>query len=246
MIPEERKTEICNIVNTRKAVTVSELMTELDASEATIRRDLTELSKKGLIKKVHGGAVTIQNMITTDYKVSEKASINIDDKERIARYAAELITDSDLVYIDAGTTTSFLIEYINAPNAVFVTNAPFHAAKLASRGFSVYLTGGRVKSSTEALIGSMCLEALQRYNFTLGFFGTNAVSTTNGFTTPDPDEALIKECAITHTLNPYILCDKSKFNLTSSVQFAKYGEVPIITTGKIPSEYKKESGTVII
>lgn len=249
MLSEERKKMICDYVNRENAVTVQELMKVFDASEATIRRDLTELNRKGLLVKVHGGAVALQNQITTDYNVSEREMVSRDEKIRIARYGATLIQPNDLIYIDAGTTTGFLIDYLDygtCREAVFVTNAIVHATRLSANGYTVYLTGGRLKSTTEALVGTECYAGLQRYRFSIGFFGTNAVSRSAGCTTPDPEEAKIKEIAIRHTRMPYILCDPNKFDKISSVQFAEFGQGTIITTGTLPAEYQSEQTIVVV
>lgn len=240
MLPEERKTQICDYINSQNAVSSIELMERFSASEATIRRDLTELDKRGLISKVHGGAVSIQNQITTDYNVAEREEKNQAEKIRIAKYAANLIQPNDLIFIDAGTTTSYLIDYVTASNVTFITNAIVHAKKLSALGHRVYLTGGLLKNTTEALVGGDCYHTLERYQFSIGFFGTNAVNHKEGFTTPDPEEARIKECAIAHTLSPYVLCDHTKFDLVASVRFAKYEQACIITGNKLPDAYKND------
>lgn len=240
MLPEERKSLILEYINTNHAVSTTELMQQFDASEATIRRDLTEMSSKGIISKVHGGAVSIHNQIAYDYNVSEREGKNADEKRAIARYAASLINQNDLVFLDAGTTTSYLIDYIDIPNVTFITNAIIHAQKLATKGYRVYLTGGRLKSMTEALVGGDCYESLTKYHFSIGFFGTNAVNHEDGFTTPDPEEAKIKECALAHTLSPYVLCDHAKFDMTAPVSFAEYSQACIITSGNIPKAYQKD------
>lgn len=248
MLSEERKKQICDYVNTQSAVTVQELMQRFSASEATIRRDLTELNKKGLLIKVHGGAVALQSQITVDYNVAERETVNRESKMNIARYAASLIQANDLVYIDAGTTTSLLVDYLDYgtyKDVIFVTNAIIHAKKLSAGGFTVYLTGGRLKAATEALIGAECYENLQKYQFSIGFFGTNAVSRTEGFTTPDPEEAEIKRTAICHTRSPYVLCDYEKFDKTSSVRFAEFKQVKVITDGKLPIGYQKEKNIIM-
>lgn len=249
MLSEERKKMICDYVNQESAVTVQELMKVFDTSEATIRRDLTELNKKGLLVKVHGGAVALQNQITMDYKVSEREQVNREEKLKIAQYAAALIQSNDLVYLDAGTTTGFLIDYLDygtCRETVFVTNAISHAAKLSASGYTVYLTGGRLKSTTEALIGAECYAGLQQYQFSIGFFGTNAVSRSAGYTTPDPEEARIKAVAFHHTGVPYVLCDSSKFDKISSVRFAEFGSGKMITAGRVSQEYQKEPTIIIV
>lgn len=240
MLPEERKQLILEYINTNKAVSTAELMKVFDASEATIRRDLSEMDSKGIISKVHGGAVSLQSQIVNDYNISERESKNVEEKVEIAKYAASLIHSNDLVFIDAGTTTSYIIDYIDVPNATFVTNAVMHAQKLAAKGYEVYLTGGCLKAKTEALIGSQCYESIKKYRFTIGFFGTNAVNHEDGFSTPDPAEASIKQCALSQTLSPYILCDHAKFDLTSSVSFADFNKACIITAGNIPKAYQKD------
>lgn len=246
MLAEERKSKIVDMVNENKAITAAELMQEFNASEATIRRDLTELDKKGLISKVHGGAVTIQAQIMIDNKVSERAELNQEEKQAIAKYAAGLIQDHDLVFLDAGTTTGYVIDYIQAKYITIVTNAIIHAQKASALGYTVYLTGGRLKSSTEALVGSDCFDSLSRFHFSIGFFGSNGISHKTGFTTPDIEEAKIKEMAITRTSSPYILCDSTKFQVTAPVCFAPYENACIITTGNVPDSYKKDPTVVLV
>ena len=89
------------------------------------------------------------------------------------------------MFIDAGTTTAYMIDYITQRNATYVTNAVLHARRLAAAGFRVFLTGGELKGSTEALIGTEAVGALQRYHFVKGFFGVNGITLKCGFTTPD-------------------------------------------------------------
>ena len=246
MLSEERKLKILNYINTKHAVTATDLMEKFNASEATIRRDLTEMDKKGLISKVHGGAVSIKNQIATDFKVSEREEQNREAKIAIAKYAASLVSANDTVFLDAGTTTSYLIDYLEAANVTFVTNAIVHAQKLAAKGYSVYLTSGKLKSTTEALVGVDCYAFLSNYHFSIGFFGTNAVNEEAGFTTPDPEEAKIKQYALSHTMSPYVLCDHSKFDMTAPVSFASYEQACIITAGDVPKKYRRDKNVIYL
>ena len=116
--------KILDILDSMGSVTVQQLMDELDTSESTIRRDLVAMDKKGYLTKVHGGAIANNtNIHTQDEKVINRLKQNRSEKEQIARYAASLIVDNDFVYIDAGTTTAVMIDYITAKNVVFVTNS---------------------------------------------------------------------------------------------------------------------------
>ena len=246
MLTEERKNQILKLVEQNGGVSVQELMGLLNASESTIRRDLNDLDKKELLVKVHGGAVSASKNITSDIMVSEREDLNREKKKQVARYAASLITDEDLVYLDAGTTTSFVIDYLSCKNTVFVTNAIAHARKLCSLGYQVYMPGGRLKIRTEALTGTQTCEYLAKFHFTKGFFGTNGVTVREGFTTPDIQEATVKETAINHTKERYVICDSSKFDKISSVTFAEFSYPVIITDKEAPGNYRDYDNIIFV
>ena len=230
MLTEKRQSEILKLLDTRGSITVQELTEYFQASESTIRRDLTALDKKGALVKVFGGAVQKEKkLITREEKVSLRMELHREEKLRIGKYAASLIEPEDFVYLDAGTTTGCIIPYLTEHSASFVTNAVSHALLLAENGFCVILIGGELKSSTEAIVGNEAFVTLHKYHFTKGFFGTNGVSLRSGFTTPDVNEAMVKECAMQHTRTPYVLCDHSKFHLTTPVSFGEFQAAQILT-----------------
>ena len=100
-------------------------------------------------EKVFGGAVEAGQKVTAhEYTVAQKNELNCDAKRKIAEYAASLIEPDDFVFLDAGTTTAHMIDFIRATSAVFVTNAVDHARRLASRGFKVILVGGELMKVT--------------------------------------------------------------------------------------------------
>ena len=231
MLTEERHSIILEQVKQNKSVTLTELCELLNASESTVRRDLTTLDEKGLIRKVHGGAISTDdrslNLVERD--VEEKSKMFTEEKIAIARYAASLVDSGDFVYIDAVTTTEKMIDFLPDKNVTFVTNAFVHAKKLAQRGFKVYIPAGEIKVTTEAIVGAECVSSLQSYNFTKSFIGANGISLSAGITTPDRNEASVKSTVVQNSQNVYILADHSKFNQIASVTFAQLGRVKIIT-----------------
>jgi DeoR family fructose operon transcriptional repressor len=231
MLTEERRDRIVEIVNEKKAVSVNDLVEMLDTSAATIRRDINELNRVKRIVKVLGGATAISslNVNTKEDAVKQKANKNVQEKDCISRYAASLIQDSDFVYIDAGTTTLTMIDYITNRNAKYITNGVVHAKKLMEKGLETIMIGGRLKASTEAVVGPDCVEFIRKYHFTKAFMGTNGISALAGFTTPDADEAMIKKEAIRHTYMAYVLADHTKFDQINSVTFAEISDCSIIT-----------------
>ena len=238
MLAEERFREILKIVNDKKTVTVQELTALLQTSESTIRRDLTTLHQRGALIKVHGGATTAESeTMTRDADLSLRSTLNKEAKAVIGKYAASLIREDDFVYLDAGTTTGLMLEYLAGVRAAFVTNAVSHAQTLAKMGIRVYLIGGELKSSTEAVVGSQAMQMIQMYHFTKGFFGTNGVSKRHGFTTPDPNEALVKQEAMRQTERCYVLADSQKFGMVSSVTFGVFEEATILTETEPPEGF---------
>ena len=240
MLTEERFAKILSILEHMGSVTVQQLMTELDASESTVRRDLNTLDANGQLVKVHGGAILKNTVYSTiDDEVVYRKEQNREAKDKIARYAAGLITAEDFVYIDAGTTTERMIDYIANRQAVFVTNAIGHAKKLAEHGCKVYILGGEFKAVTEAIVGEEAVFTLDKYNFTKGFWGANGVSLQKGFSTPELKEAMVKKKSMENCKECFVLADESKFNQISSVTFAPFEGATVITTGLSLPAYKK-------
>ena len=239
MLTEERFAKILSILEHMGSVTVQQLMTELDASESTVRRDLNTLDANGQLVKVHGGAILKNTVYSTiDDEVVHRKEQNREAKDKIARYAAGLITAEDFVYIDAGTTTERMIDYIANRQAVFVTNAIGHAKKLAEHGCKVYILGGEFKAVTEAIVGEEAVFTLDKYNFTKGFWGANGVSRQRGFSTPELKEAMVKKKSMQKTKERYVLCDSSKFGEICSISFAEFKSARIITTKIENNEYR--------
>ena len=192
------------------------------------------------------GAVQTESRINIrEEKVALRKELKKEEKIRIARYAASLVEPDDFVYLDAGTTTEYMIPFLTEKSAVFVTNAVSHALQLTENGFRVILIGGELKAATEAIVGNEAYVNLQKYNFTKGFFGTNGVNRTSGFTTPDINEAMIKGCAMKHAQKPYVLCDSSKFLVSSPVSFGEFGDAMIITD-RCPDESMYSDSNIII
>ena len=204
MLAEERFSRILSIIEAEGSATIQELMTALDASESTVRRDLITMDENGLLTKVHGGAIARRPSVSThDEDVRNRKTMNADD----------------FVYLDAGTSTEAMIPFIKETQAVFVTNAISHAKLLAEKGCRVYLLGGEFKSQTEAIVGEEAMEMLSKYNFTKGFWGTNGISVSKGYSTPEIKEAMVKKYSMKNCKRCYILADASKFDQLSSVKF---------------------------
>lgn len=230
MLQEERFNKILEELAENGAVKNIELSRKLNVSESTIRRDINELDELGELKKVFGGAVGIKKHVNTrEEDIVTKAAVHVEEKDIIAKYAAGFICDDDSVFIDAGTTTERMTDYITNRKATYMTNGIVHAQKLAQRGFRVNIVSGAVKKVTLSVIGVNAVKSLSNLNFTKCFMGANGIDLEKGFTTPDMDEAMIKEEVVNRSNDVFILADSSKFGQVSAVTFAKLKGKCIIT-----------------
>ena len=146
MLTEERLQGIWRIVTEKGSASIQELMDALNISESTVRRDLAVLDEQGRIQKVRGGAMVVGDAYSTkEDSVTQKKDKNLAEKREIAKYAASLIKEDDFVYLDAGTTTELMIDYLTTKQTVFVTNAVAHARKLSQAGYTTFILGGEAE-----------------------------------------------------------------------------------------------------
>ena len=232
LLAEERFAMILDLLAQKRSATVLELCDALDASESTIRRDLTQLDRQGLLKKVHGGATLVGRTVLADEPpMAAREEQSVEEKRLIARAAAAMITEKDFIFLDAGSTTLALAAALEGPalQAAYVTNGIAHARMLVQKGCRTYLPGGQVRPITEAITGPETLAALQHYNFTKAFMGANGVSPAEGFTTPDPEEASIKTAALQRARERWFLVDNTKFDMVYSAVIGDIGCGAILT-----------------
>ena len=241
----ERRQEILKRLQTNGMVSIQSLADELQVSSMTIRRDLNRFADQGLVRMESGGAL-LNSSTLYEHNMTIKSGIMFDEKVRIAQKCLDFIKEGDSIFLDAGTTTGYILDYLPVHSATFVTNAVSHAKRLAAAGNRVILIGGELKGTTEAVVGSQAILAIQSYHFTKGFFGTNGVSKRHGFTTPDPSEALVKQAAMRQTENCYVLADSQKFGTVSSVTFAPFDGAIILTETEVPEGFAGSKNVRIV
>ncbi|WP_311406661.1 DeoR/GlpR family DNA-binding transcription regulator [Liquorilactobacillus uvarum] len=233
MLAEERQQVILSMLKTSSVVKLQDICKKVTCSESSVRRDLQLLEEKGLLIRVHGGA-KVKHSLQRELDMTGKSLRNVQQKSSIAKFAAEQIQDEDVVYLDAGTSTLAMIQFLHSGQRLtVVTNGVVHASALADRNIRTILVGGELKTTTKAIVGIETVNSLHHYRFNKAFLGTNGVHPRFGYTTPDPDEAAVKKTALDQSEKNYILADESKIDQVSFVKVAELAKA-IIITNRLP------------
>ncbi|WP_026671673.1 DeoR/GlpR family DNA-binding transcription regulator [Alkalihalobacterium bogoriense] len=239
MLTFERQQIILELVKEKQIVKIQELVDATNASESTIRRDLTELEELNKLKRIHGGASSLSKRLD-EPTIAEKDTQNKDEKKAIAKYAASLVDDRDCIYLDAGTTMAEMIPFLQEKNCVVVTNGLNHIFSLIEHGIETHIIGGAVKAGTKASIGRGAIQGLENFRFDKVFIGTNGIHSKFGLTTPDPQEAFVKEKAIECSHKAFVVVDHSKFGETYFSKFANIESMVVITSSNTSESVIKD------
>ena len=235
MLAVERYNLILKLIEEKQNIKVGEIVAKLKISEATARRDLNFLEDKGKIKRIHGGAVLVE---TKEEDIAYKKLVFNKEKDIIAKKSIKFLQEGDTIFLDAGTTTFSLIKYLKKiKNIKIVTNGYSHINELASINKEVYLLGGKLKKKTGALVGASAMNDLKYYNFDVVFIGANGVNS-EGYSTPDEEEVLVKSEAIRRGKKVFFLCDHTKFKKKSFFNFASLNDGTLISDCEIPKNIK--------
>lgn len=230
LLTPERHQVILGLLKEKDIVKIQELMELTNTSESTIRRDLSQLEEMKFLKRIHGGASRLQGKLQ-EPSMSEKSSKNLQEKVKIAKYAASLVEEGDCLYLDAGSTVQAMIDFLPVKHIVVVTNGLMHVNQLMTKGIPTYILGGLAKYSTNAIIGRAALASFDFYRFDKCFLGVNGIHPQFGFTTPDQEEAAVKQRALSLSREAYVLADETKFSEISFAKIADLQEATIITNG---------------
>jgi len=230
LFPEERHQRIVELLRQDSRITVTGLTRLLHVSDATIRRDLRELEKKGLIARTHGGAI-LSERAGFEPSVNQREEQFRAEKERIGRLAASLVQEGETVILDAGTTTIEVARNLrNRTNVTVITNALNICAELARSKVNVILTGGNLRKPTLALVGPLAEANLRRFHVDKAFLGANGISVREGITTPNLTEAETKRRMLEQAKTVIVVADHSKIEKASLVTVASVSEIDVFVT----------------
>ena len=204
----ERERIILNKLSSDGSVSVGDLARDFGLSEVTIRGDLKGLEDKGWINRKRGGAAASMHRI-----IMERQRVFPERKNAIAKTAAKLIQDGDVIMIEAGTTTSLIARYLAEKQDIhIVTNSTlvFSYARMFPN-LQLTLVGGEFRRSTESMVGPIALETIGRINVRLAFVGTDGFTLERGMTTHLIEGAEIVKAMKAHAQTTILVADSSKY-----------------------------------
>lgn len=233
MYAEERQQAAAQLVMARGRVSVAELAEEFAVTTETVRRDLSVLERLRLVRRVHGGAVPATSLSAMESGLDERDLAQAQEKERIAVAALRFLPgDGGTVAVDAGSTTARLVDFLpaDARFTAFTHGVPIASRLAAHPSVDVHLLPGRVRAKTQAAVGALTTQALQRVRVDVAFLGTNGISVDHGFSTPDPEEAAVKRALVAAARSVVVLADSTKFGRDTTVSFAALDDVDVVVT----------------
>ena len=245
--PELRKKIILELLKDQDFVSIKEILKRVEASEITIRRDLIDLEGKGLLIRTHGGAT---KKITTDnlFAFNDKINQNKESKDYICKIATGFIKSNDIIFIDCGSTVSFLVKYIkNIEHLTVITNSlPIVSALINYENIELILIGGAVDNKRRAIYGRSAIQSVAQYHANKAFIGVDGISLAKGLTSFDEKMASVTLQMTENSDEVFLLCDSTKIEKNSFVKFAPLTIVDYIITDNqldpaLKSEYKKHN-----
>jgi DeoR family transcriptional regulator, fructose operon transcriptional repressor len=233
MLKAEREAEILRLlIGTDGGILrVSQLSDALAVSEMTIRRDLESLEERGLVRRVHGGAMHVSNTLLLEKSFNDRGREYNREKAVIGRLAASLVSDGDVVILDAGTTTLQVARHLEARHLTVVTNALPVATELAGReGVSAILLGGNLKGPELCTVGPIATESLSQMAADTVFLSCAGFSAERGLTDPDLREAEVKRAMMRASRRAVLVADSSKYGSVSFAHIAGLESLQVLVT----------------
>lgn len=240
LLMDERRERILEKLVSTGSVHVSDLANEFSVTYETIRKDLAHLEEQGYLVKTHGGATLKQNAIENPFPVRERE--NIDEKQLVARRAAELIPEGSSLIVATGSTVLELAKLLSLRSGlkVFTDSLPV-AVRLIKSDNQVFFFGGELREQSSSVCGGWTVSQIRQVKVDLCFIGTDGFSNLDGPTSPSSSDAFIDQEIIAHSEKRYVLADRSKFRRKSIYRVCGWDQIDALVTNSGVDERDLES-----
>lgn len=239
MIAQERQQLILSLLKQHSPLTVPELEQRLQASPATVRRDLTLLEQIGKIVRTHGGLMHPDD-VSSEMPFDRKSRAALAAKRGLADAATALAKEGDSVFVDAGTTALEVGKrLLGRKNLTIVTNSIPLLSLRPATGTRVIAVGGEVRIVSLALVGSGAIEWVNRIRIDVAFLGTSGIDPSEGPTTTELSEAGLKTAMVAKARRVVVLADASKWGRPATIRYADWAHVHDLFTNHAPSRAER-------
>ena len=217
MLSEKRKDYLMTLLREEGQIVATTASQALGVSEDTIRRDLRDMAREGLLTRVHGGALPVSPALGD---VKARAGISTDAKRAIGKAAAALVKDGQVVFVDGGTTCTHLVRSLPAAlRATVATHSPSIAVELVEQpGIEVIMLGGRLFRHSVVGVGAGTLAAIAHVRADLYFMGVTSIHPDSGLATGDYEEACIKRALAQNAAETVVLASPEKLGTAAPFQ----------------------------
>ncbi|RUV87012.1 DeoR/GlpR transcriptional regulator [Mesorhizobium sp. M5C.F.Ca.IN.020.14.1.1] len=229
---EDRQAKIVELLREETFLDIRTITERFDVSVATVRRDLGDLEEAGLLRRTHGGAVSI-NQVAHDPSNADRAVSHLDEKRAIAEAAAAMIADGDTVLLDAGTTALEVAKrLVVRRNLTFLSNGADIIAELIRRdGQSVYAVGGEYAEINRSFRGPLAERFIRQFSVDKLILNASSIDLNRGLIfTGSPVNASVQQAMIEVSSRVIVVADHSKFTKTSFSVTTKIEDVGVIVT----------------
>jgi DeoR family transcriptional regulator, fructose operon transcriptional repressor len=235
---EERKQQILAALKRAPAIRAVDLGRTLGTSLASIRRDLADLERSGLLKRTHGGAIS-NDLVALEPSLAEKEDQYQAEKAAIGAAAASLVQPGDTIFLDAGSTTRHIARELHRHrNLTVVTNALSVASELASSDLEIILTGGQLRRGVLSQVGPIAEQAIASLHVDKLFLAANGIHLTKGITTPNIIEARTKRAMVDNAKEVFLVADHSKFGRVTLGRVCGVDRVhAVVTDAALPDRF---------
>lgn len=236
MVPELRQEAILASVRSRDISYIKDLAEELNISLSTIRRDIAALEEAGTVISMRGGAVKpviaeepAPAAVIEEAPVVKKRLIRSAEKDLIAKKAAALVSDGDVIYIDSGTTCSCMFQYLSSKDIIIVTSNYEVLDFMPMQKAKVIMLGGEISNDLHSINGPLTEKSIADMHFNKAFIGANGYIPDGGVFTHTEREARKKVLVKEHSDKNYLLMDTSKKNQYAFQKLFNVRDVELIT-----------------
>ena len=233
MLDNERQIKIIEILEKEKKVTVNDLVKTLFASPATIRRDLSEMANRGLLKRIHGGAILYASS-SQESSILIRENSNKDEKLMVCAKAVEYIKNNQSIFLDSSSTVANLVEYLNERKYLTIITTGLSCASLLTQKtpFTIYIPGGFIQSQSNSITGSTVIESLQKLHTDVFVFSCSGLSLDGVISEATIEQSEIKKTMANNSATRILLVDSSKIGKKYLAESVNLKDVDILITDK--------------